>query len=95
MVRMIMVDVVDYVFLTILFFSFLNIILSKKLRKIPLVMLSFAILIPATLIEALYILGFQLGWIGAFYLLFSAGVAVFLFLAIVFIFMLDFLSKKG
>ncbi len=90
-----MVDVVDYVFLTVLLFTSINIILSKKLKKIPLVMLSLAILIPATFIEALHTFNFQLGWIGAFYLLFSAGVAVLLSIAIVFIFLLDLLGRSG
>ncbi len=90
-----MVDVVDYVFLTVLLFTSINIILSKKLKKIPLVMLSLAILIPATFIEALHTFSFQLGWIGAFYLLFSAGVAVLLSIAIVFIFLLDLLGRSG
>ena len=66
-----MVDIVDYVFFATVLSGFLNVILSKKLDLLPLLLLSLTIIILATVIEVLKLMNLPLGWVGAVYLLLS------------------------
>ncbi len=66
-----MVDIVDYVFFATVLSGFLNVILSKKLDLLPLLLLSLTIIILAAVIEVLKLMNLPLGWVGAVYLLLS------------------------
>ena len=88
-----MADIVDFVFFATFLFNILSIGISKKLNELPFLMLSGTILVLATIIEALKLLNFKLGWVGAIFLFFTAFASFALFAALAVIFVYRTLSS--
>ncbi len=89
-----MADIVDFVFFAAFLFNILSIGISKKLNELPFLMLSGTILVLATVIEALKLLNFKLGWVGAIFLFFTAFAAFILLAVLVAIFLFRTISSE-